>query len=450
MADITVRYEPRGAAAELFRSRGSEVCMVGAAGTGKSLACLYRLHLTALRNPAFKGLISRKTARSLTSTTLETFRKKVAREAIGGRLMRWYGGSMQEPAGYYYTNGAKILVGGMDNPDKIMSAEYDMIFFDEATELVVEDWEYAKTRLRNGAISRQQIIAACNPAYPTHWLKQRADAGLMQMLTSLHSDNPAYVNRDGSLTEAGVAYMAILDSLTGVRLDRLRHGRWAAAEGIIYDAWSERHHLVDRFTPPADWWRFWSIDWGFSNPAVVQWWAVDPDGRAYLYREIYHTGKTVPELAAMVLKEVTRDGTKDGEWMEPKPRAVVADHDAGDRVLFTRHTGLKTRKADKRVKLGLDQSKERLKIQRDGRPRLFIMRDARCHRPDPALSALKKPTCTAEEYPSYVWDEKHGEQQEQPKKEHDHGMDGKRYAVMYLDPPRAGRTKIHIPTGPLR
>lgn len=450
MTDVIVQYEPRGAAAKLFKSRGSEVCMVGAAGTGKSLACLFRMHLVALRNPGFRGLIGRKTARSLTSTTLVTFRKKVAREALASGLVRWYGGSQQEPAGYYYANGAVIVVGGMDNPDKIMSAEYDLIFFDEATELVVEDWEYAKTRLRNGAISWQQIMAACNPGHPQHWLKQRADSGLTDMLTSVHRDNPAYVNRDGSLTAAGEGYMAILESLTGVRRHRLKDGLWVAAEGIIYDMWSDRHHLVDRFTPPADWWRFWSIDWGFSNPAVVQWWAVDPDGRMYLYREIYHTGKTVPELAAMVLKQVTKDGTKTGEWREPKPRAVIADHDAGDRVLFTKHTGLQTRKADKRVKLGIDQTKERYKIQGDGLPRLMVMRDALCHRPDPALVEAKKPKCTAEETGSYVWDEKHGVQQEAPLKENDHGEDAKRYGVMYLDPPRTGRSKLHLPAGVLR
>ena len=42
-----VRHELRGAARDLFRTRASEVVLAGSAGTGKSFACLLRLHLAA-------------------------------------------------------------------------------------------------------------------------------------------------------------------------------------------------------------------------------------------------------------------------------------------------------------------------------------------------------------------------------------------------------------------
>ena len=56
--------------------------MAGPAGTGKSLACLFRVHLAALNNPGIRCLIVRKTAVSLGATTLVTFEKKVAAHAI--------------------------------------------------------------------------------------------------------------------------------------------------------------------------------------------------------------------------------------------------------------------------------------------------------------------------------------------------------------------------------
>lgn len=229
-----VRYEPRGAARDLFKNRDSEVFIAGPAGTGKSLGCLFRLHLTALHNPDMRGLIFRKTAVSLGSTTLITWEKKVAADALARGIVSWFGGSPREAPGYRYSNGAKIDVAGMDKPEKIMSAEYDLVFADEATELTLTDWESVATRLRNGRLSWQQQMGACNPSAPTHWIKQRCDQGQATMLNSRHADNPAYVKADGSLTPQGRDYFAKLDGLTGVRRLRLRDGVWAAAEGLIY------------------------------------------------------------------------------------------------------------------------------------------------------------------------------------------------------------------------
>lgn len=438
MTETRIRFEVRGAARELFLSRDKELCIVGAAGTGKSNAALMRLHLLALSTPGMRALITRKTAVSLASTTLVTFNKKVAKEALAARHVRWYGGSANKPAAYQYSNDAEIVVGGMDKPVKIMSAEYDLAFADEATELTLEDWEYIKTRLRNGVLPWQAQWAACNPGDPTHWLKQRANAGQLRMLTSLHRDNPAYYTPDGQLTPAGADYMDTLDGLTGLRRQRLLYGQWAAAEGLIYDEWSEAVHLVDRFVPPDDWPRYWAVDFGFTNPAVVQWWAVDPDGRMYLYRELYLTGTLVEEIARLCLKQVQDAG---GRWKEPKPRAIICDHDAEGRATLAKHLGMSTRAADKRVKIGIQQVQTRLKPAGDGKPRIFIMRDCTMRR-DPKLRAAKKPSSTLEEITGYVWEDK---KDETPVKIDDHGMDTMRYAVMHIDPPGRGRARLHLP-----
>ena len=132
-----VEYEPRGAAIELFKAREDEVVISGPAGTGKSVACLFRMHFAALNNPGFRGLIVRKTAVSLGSTTLVTWEKKVIADALARGIVTWFGGSAREAPGYRYSNGAKIDVAGMDKPAKIMSAEYDLVFGDEATELTL-------------------------------------------------------------------------------------------------------------------------------------------------------------------------------------------------------------------------------------------------------------------------------------------------------------------------
>lgn len=432
-----VRYGPRGAAAELFRTRTSEVAMAGPAGTGKSLACLFRVHLAALHNPGIRCLVVRKTAVSLGSTTLVTFEKKVAAAALASGIVRWFGGSPREAACYRYENGSVIVVGGMDKPEKVLSAEYDLVFADEATELTETDWETIGTRLRNGVLSWQQQIAACNPDRPTHWIKQRCDRGSMQMLTSRHRDNPAYVQADGSLTAKGRDYMAKLDALTGVRRLRYRDGIWAAAEGLIYDGWDEAAHVVAPFAVPDSWTRWWVVDFGFTNPFCWQDWREDPDGRLYLVREIYRTKRLVEDHARHILKLVTDD---DGQWTGPRPRAIICDHDAEDRATLERHLGMSTSAAKKTVSDGIQAVQSRLKVQPDGRPRLHLVRGALVER-DPELEAAKRPTCTEEEITGYVWATRPGGAlKEEPVKENDHGMDAKRYVVAERD--LGGRPRV--------
>lgn len=438
-APTVVRYEPRGAARELFRTRQSEVVLAGPAGTGKSLAALFRLHLAALHNPGVRCLIVRKTAVSLGSTTLVTYEKKVAKDALARGIVRWFGGSPREAPCYQYDNGSVIVVGGMDKPQKIMSAEYDLVFADEATELALDDWEAIGTRLRNGVLSWQQQIAACNPGPPKHWLKQRCDQGAARMLISRHKDNPAYVNADGTLTDKGRDYFKKLDALTGVRRLRLRDGIWAAAEGLIYEAWDDAVHLVDPFHIPHSWTRWAGVDFGYTNAFVFQWWAEDPDGRLFLYREIYHTRRLVEDHAKQILACMKYPS---GQWSEPLPRAIYADHDAEDRATLERHLGLSTAPATKTVSDGIQAFQSRLKVQADGKPRLYIVRGALVER-DPELETATLPTCTAEEITGYVWATKPGNAgglKEAPVKENDHGLDTGRYVVAARD--LKGRTRV--------
>jgi phage terminase large subunit len=148
--------ELRGAALELANSRAPEVLISGAAGTGKSRAVLEKINLVCLLTPGVKALILRKTARSLATSALRTWERDVVREAMQDRSVNYYGGSSREPAQYRYSNGSAVVIGGLDDPMKVMSAEYDLIYVQEATEIAEESCEGLTTRLRNGALPYQQ------------------------------------------------------------------------------------------------------------------------------------------------------------------------------------------------------------------------------------------------------------------------------------------------------
>jgi hypothetical protein len=457
------RYAPRGAARELFSARDGEVLICGAAGTGKSRGVLEKVHAMCLLNGkcpeqcdkdhehharGLQALIVRKTHNSLTSTGLVTYKQHVAAEALETGIVRWYGGSGAEPAQFIYDNGSSLKVGGMDNPTKIMSSEYDVIFVQEATELSITDWEKLTSRLRNGRISFQQLLADCNPEGPDHWLKLRCDEGKTRMLYSLHTDNPVLFDDAGAPTERGAAYLALLDRLTGVRKLRLKGGVWAAAEGVIYEGWDPGVHLSDRKRLPAEWTRIWGIDFGYVNPFVWQMWAIDPDGRMWLEKELYVTQMLVEDIwHRKILPALTMaDGVT---WKYPKPDWIITDHDAEDRATFERHSGLRTIPAFKEVSPGIQAMQKRMNVRADGKPRLFVCRDSLIER-DPRLREASLPMGFAGEVTGYVWKAKSQASitaqekptPDEPLKVNDHSMDAARYVCAQLDlrtAPRARR-----------
>lgn len=425
MSKTLVRTQVRGPMRELFRTTDS-VIISGPAGTGKSFQTLLWLHLMMLKWPGTRALVVRKVARSLTGTTLTTFRDKVAREAIETNLVHFYGGSAAEPASFRYDNGSRIVVGGLDEPQRIMGSEVSIVLIDEAIETTQRDIDMLRTRLRGaktGAYPHYRMILLTNPGVPTHHLRT---AEGIRMAYSTHQDNPS-LYQDGAWTDEGQRYLAELGSLTGVQRQRLLEGRWVALEGVIWPEFDPAVHLVDRFDIPDDWTRYWTVDFGYIHPFVAQWWAVDPDGVLYLYRELVHTKRLVEDHAAKMLGQVT---DKDGNWTEPKPKAVLTDHAAEDRATLEKHLGLRTKPAKKTVNDGLQAVSSRLRDAGNGKPRLLLMKDSLVEI-DSTLLADSKPIGLAQEIPGYVWADH--KTKEMPVKEYDDACDACRYVVAHLD-----------------
>lgn len=448
-------YEPRGGCMEVFNSRDEEVLISGPAGTGKSRACLEKLHAMCLLTSNTRALILRKTLRSLGSTALVTWRNFVIKEALLTGTVVYYGGSQQEAAQYRYKNGSTVTIGGLDNPTRVMSSEYDIIYIQEATEVTIEDIEYCKTRLRNWRISFQQLIMDCNPAGEKHALKLRCNDKVCRLIESRHEDNPRLFNVDGTKTPEGEKYIAILDKLTGVRYKRLRLGLWVSAEGIIYEEFDPAVHVLpwsfdeegNRLPLPMEWRRYWVIDFGYSHPFCLKCYAIGDDGEVYMYREIYHTQRTVAQHAETIMALVTRKVRHTWydnfercereeyrtEWTEPRPTKIICDWDAEDRRTFERATGLGTVQALKSVSTGIDLHKQRLMLDSRGMARFYLMADALVER-DQSLVDTLRPTCTQEEYAGYRWKVGvDGRVKDEPVKEDDHGMDCDRYLTMDLD-----------------
>jgi len=420
-------YKPRGAMRTLFGMHDREIILDGPAGTGKSRGCLEKVNMVCEKYSGARCCMVRKTRKSLTQSGMVTFEQRVLPHPSA---VPFHTGDQE----YRYPNSSILAVAGLDDPSKLFSSDWDIIFVQQTEELDEDDWQSMLRGLRNWKLAYQQLIGDCNPGPPNHWIRARAATGALKMLATRHEDNPElYDDVKQEYTERGRQYMSILDGYTGVLYKRLRLGLWVAAEGMVYeDVWDRAKHVIPRFVNapldkdqvPKSWPRYWAIDFGYTNPFTWAAYAEDPDGRLYVYKEIYHTKRTVAEHCKTI-KEITKD--------EPAPVAVICDHDAEDRATFTRETGYATKGAWKAVSAGIQAVHDRLKVAGDGKPRLFYLENSVVEI-DAALLNAHEPTSSESEYEVYVWDTTNNKKRgEEPVKKYDHGKDRDRYLVTHVD-----------------
>jgi len=402
-------YRHYGAVSQLFWLRSRELLIAGPAGTGKSRGCMEKINALCWKYPGTRHLFTRKTLTELSAAALVDFRKWVLLPNDG---VVFFGGNKEKPAAYVYPNGSEIVVGGLDDSRKIMSTQYDTAYVQEASDVEEEDIENLQTRLRNNAMPYQQLLMDCNPQGPDHWLLARCNRGDCRLLVSLHKDNPTVTPE----------YLAALSRLTGVRRERLYLGIWAAAEGVVYEEFSRKRHVIDGVETalPRFQWHFASQDWGFTNPGVFGIWGVTGDGVAVLIHEIYQTGKTV-----------------DGYWVPAvrplhkhyRLRSIQCDPSEPDFIQQYINAGLPAVKANNAIPPGVGAVQERL-----ARDRVLFWSGALRQR-DEALVAEHKPFSTIQEFPAYVWPKNVAGKpvKEKPQEGDDHGMDMVRYAIASLD-----------------
>lgn len=388
--------EFRGANRELISFRGQEVINSGCADSGKTVSACTKIHLICSRYAGAQGGMTRKTFKSIAGTcgrTFENIIRGAGVETIGGK----------KPERYIYPNGSTVWVGGMDNPDSVLSAERDFIYVNQAEELTLNEWEILSTRTsgRGAVIRNPQLFGDCNPGGSKHWIRMRAKAGSLKLLIATHKDNPTIYHADGTLTKAGekigsmilkvggAERLAALEKLTGVRRKRLLEGIWATSEGAVFDMfdstpgswgkeWTPGHVLIRDAKEMKNW--YLAMDDGFTNPAVILLIGEDSDKRWHIFREYYQAG-VVQET---VIKEAKRWaeniryagitlGYKPGGIPINAPVSLVAvDEAAASLIAGLKNVGLNAVAGKGRIEDGNRLTQNRLNKQGDGFPRLTV------------------------------------------------------------------------------
>lgn len=260
----------------------------------------------------------------------------------------------------------------------------------------------------------------CNPQGPHHWFKRDwINKCREKRLVYLHftmADN---------LTLSKAIKIRYSKQYAGVFFKRYILGLWVVAEGIIYDMFSRKKHVI-RIPPEQLEQEFYiSSDFGIQNANVwLKWHRIKDTNRWHEVAESVYSGrdekrqKTVKELAD-ALDELC--GNR-------KPKAVIIDPSAAAMKAELKRRGYKVLSADNDVVDGISDVQTML-----SEGRLSI---------DPSCKH------TAEEYESYVWDSKAADRgEDKPVKLFDHCMDATRYFVKTMRLVKRDKTQAQQEAG---
>ena len=150
---------------------------------------------------------------------------------------------------------------------------------------------------------------------------------------------------------------------------------------------------------------------------------MDSDRRVYIYREFFRRQQLIDAIVEHIAKVEGRDFYRDERGRvrvsgvvvkkDPVKGPTITDWDAQTRAELGAR-GIKCRRANKSVLSGIETVAAHLKVQKDGRPRLFI-----------------HPSCRnlVRELRDYEWAKDEGDQ---PVDGNDHAVDALRYFLHTL------------------
>jgi phage terminase large subunit len=294
-------------------------------------------------------------------------------------------------------NGALVYFRSCDNPERMRGLNLSWAYIDEAALAKEAIWNIVLGRLRKGV--RRTAWITTTPA-GFNWVHRRWVEAPQQGYEIIHAST-----RENTYLPSGY----LQDLIASYSSDYAKQeidGDFVAFEGLVYTEFRHQVHIFS-YDVPEGWRRVRAIDYGYTNPFVCLWGALDSDNRLYIYDEHYQSRLLIKDHVRAIMSRV--EGRFD--W-------TVADWDAQENAEMA-DCGISTVRAKKDVIAGLQRVKSRLMVQPDGKPRLYI--HERC-------------VNTLREMGMYRWDPgKSGNERETPIKELDHAMDALRYMVQEVD-----------------
>lgn len=259
-----------------------EIGLGGARGPGKSHAVLSQAALDdCQRVEGLKCLFLRQTG----TAAQESFDDLITKAVKGRAEYRKNKTTLRFP------NGSRVLLGGFKDEkeiDKYIGIEYDIIIIEELTQIAHERYQKLKGSLRTSKTNwRPRIYASFNPGGIGHaWVRDLFVIPFRENRQTTTRFIPSTYKQNPALNEGYIRY---LESLGGSLGRAWREGNWDVFEGQYFAEWNHERHVVSPFVLPSTWIRYRAIDpSGRNGITSCHWYAVDSDGRVWVYREYYY------------------------------------------------------------------------------------------------------------------------------------------------------------------
>lgn len=387
-----------------------EILYGGARGGGKTDAGMAWL-LRYINNPRYRALIIRKNYDDL-SDWIDRARQMY--RATGATFTG-------KPVEIRFPTGAIFRAGHLKDPtsyEKYLGQEYQRMVIEELT-LIPSEELYQKLLFscRSTIDIPPQIFATTNPGGPGHaWVKERfidiSPWGTPYTYTETIT-NPAtgeemdisrsrvfiqaMIEDNPTLIESDPGYVVMLENLrkTNMGLYKAwRHGDWDVPLGQVFAEFRRDTHVVTPFKIPKTWAIYGAIDLGWNRPFSAGWYAVDGEGRTYLFKEYYGNSEwfegrfgkpmTARRLARILIATSRKMGYEPNYW--------VGDPAMWNKILLGRDkdrtegesyaeimikAGLKLIRGDNNRMNGLTRYREALSLAADGKPFYQIFENCR-------------------------------------------------------------------------
>ena len=336
MASVSINIpEPNEKQKIFLADNHRHVAYGGARGGGKSWAVRVKAILLCMRWKGIKILIVRKTYKELTNNHIVPLQ-----QMIPASVARY---NKTEKV-FTFFNGSTIWFGYCNNDsdlDQYQGAEYDVIFFDEATQLQEQWIKKINLAVRQPNGLPKRTYYTCNPGGVSHnyikrlFIEKKYEEA---EIPENYSFTQALVTDNKVLMEMSPEYKAELEALPPKLREAWLYGSWDIFEGQFFedfmdmpDHYDDRQwtHVINPFEIPDGWKIYRSFDWGYNRPFSCMWFAVDYDGVIYHILEFYGCRKGSPNegikwTPPQVFAEIHRI-EMEHPWLKGKQIQGIAD-----------------------------------------------------------------------------------------------------------------------------
>ena len=184
--------------------------------------------------------------------------------------------------------GGVIALRNLDDPAKYASSEFAIAAVDELTKNPREVFDQLRSIIRWPGIENTKFLAGSNPGEIGHaWVKKL----FIDRIFTEEDPSPSQVSYVKSLpTDNPYNAQSYIDELKRLPPNLRKaylEGNWDVFQGQYFSEWNKDKHTIAPFKIPESYKKFRAYDYGYENPACCKWYALDYDGRLWVYREKY-------------------------------------------------------------------------------------------------------------------------------------------------------------------